>query len=78
MKERQKVLKTFALISQLGFSLLVPVLSCTFLGSWLEERYSVPVFIPLLIMGVLAGIRNSWILIKQVIYEPPKGEGDTK
>lgn len=70
MKERQKVLRTFALISQLGFSLLVPILSCTFLGSWLEEKYALPVFVPLLIMGVLAGIRNAWVLVKQIIYDP--------
>ena len=58
MKYKQSVFRTFALISQLGISILVPILLCTFLGSWLEKRLSFPVFIPFIIIGVLAGMRN--------------------
>ena len=32
MKYKQSVYKTFALISQLGISILVPILLCTFFG----------------------------------------------
>ena len=55
MKYKQSVYKTFALISQLGISILVPILLCTFFGTWLEKKVSFPVFIPLVIVGVLAG-----------------------
>ena len=58
MKYKQSVYKTFALISQLGISILVPILLCTFFGTWLEKKVSFPVFIPLVIVGVLAGLRN--------------------
>ncbi len=34
MKYKQSVYKTFALISQLGISILVPILLCTFFGTW--------------------------------------------
>mgnify|MGYP000136390478 CR=1 FL=1 len=54
MKYKQSVYKTFALISQLGISILVPILLCTFFGTWLEKKVSFPVFIPLVIVGVLA------------------------
>ena len=57
MKYKQSVYKTFALISQLGISILVPILLCTFFGTWLEKKVSFPVFIPLVIVGVLAGLR---------------------
>ena len=46
MKYKQSVYKTFALISQLGISILVPILLCTFFGTWLEKKVSFPVFIP--------------------------------
>ena len=54
MNYKQSVFRTLALISQVGISILVPILLCTFLGAWLEERISFPVFIPLIIVGVLA------------------------
>ena len=61
MKYKQSVYKTFALISQLGISILVPILLCTFFGTWLEKKVSFPVFIPLVIVGVLAGLRNGYL-----------------
>lgn len=70
MNYKQSVFRTFALISQLGISILVPVLLCTFLGTWLEEKTSFPVFIPLLIIGVLAGIRNAYYLARHANEDP--------
>lgn len=70
MSNNRKVVQTLTLISQLGFSIITPVLFCIFLGTWLEDRYSLPVLIPLIILGVLAGARNAWILAKQAIYDP--------
>ena len=70
MKYKQSVFRTFALISQLGISILVPILLCTFLGSWLEKKTSFPVFIPLIIIGVRAGMRNAWILARHANEDP--------
>ena len=61
MKYKQSVYKTFALISQLGISILVPILLCTFFGTWLEKKVSFPVFIPLVIVGVLAGAMHGYL-----------------
>ena len=57
MKYKQSVYKTFALISQLGISILVPILLCTFFGTWLEKKVSFPVFIPLVMHGYLRDMR---------------------
>lgn len=70
MKYKQSVFRTFALVTQLGISVLVPVLLCTFLGTWLEKNFSFPLFIPLLIMGVLAGIRNAYYLVRHANEDP--------
>lgn len=70
MGYKRSVYRTFALISQLGISILVPVLLCTVLGSWLEEKVSFPVFIPLIIIGVLAGVRNAYTLARHANEDP--------
>lgn len=40
MKYKRSVHRTFALITQVGISMLVPILLCTWLGSYLEEKFS--------------------------------------
>ena len=64
MKYKKSVHKTFALISQLGISMIVPILMCVFLGNWLEEKLVIPVTIPFIILGVLAGGRNVYLLAR--------------
>ncbi len=70
MNYKRSVMRTFSLISQLGISMIVPILLCAFLGSWLEEKYNIPVFIPLVIMGVLAGFRNAYMLAAHANEDP--------
>ena len=63
MKYKKSVHRTFALITQVGISMIVPILMCTWLGSYLEEKFSLPVFIPLVILGV--GGREKCLLFSQ-------------
>jgi len=49
--------------------MLVPIFLCTFLGVYLDNNFSVNLFIPLLILGILAGGRNTYILAKNAIKE---------
>lgn len=65
----KKVFKCLTLISQLGFSMLAPVILCTILGVYLEERFSVSVTIPLIVAGILAGGRNVYDLLKHTSKE---------
>lgn len=64
MKYKKSVYRTLALISQLGISMVVPVLLCTLFGVFLEGKFSVPVTIPMIILGVLAGGRNVYVLVR--------------
>lgn len=75
MKYKKSVHKTFALITQLGISMIVPILMCVLLGSWLEKKTAIPFTIPLIILGVLAGGRNVYILARHANEDPEdKGE----
>ena len=76
MKYKRSVHRTFALITQVGISMLVPILLCTWLGSYLEEKFSWPVFIALVILGVLAGGRNVYYLVRHVNEDSEDEEDD--
>ena len=70
MKLDKSVFQTLTLISQLGLSVIVPILVCTFLGIFLERKFSISITVPLIILGVLAGARNAYVLAKQAIPKP--------
>ncbi len=76
MKYKKSVYRTLALLSQVGISMLVPILLCAWLGSFLEEKFSIPVFIPLIIMGVLAGFRNVYYLVRHANEDPEDKEDE--
>ncbi len=74
MKYKKSVHKTLALISQLGISMIVPILMCVLLGSWLEEKFGIPLTIPFMILGVLAGGRNVYMLARHANEDPEEKE----
>lgn len=72
MKFNKEVMQNLAMITQLGISMLAPVVLCVFIGYWLDNRYGLSTVIPMLILGIAAGVRNCYLLLKQLIQE--KGE----
>ena len=72
MKKKNEIVRSLAMVTQLGVSMLAPVVLCAFVGSWLDERYGWSVTAVLLILGILAGARNTWILLKQI--QPPSSK----
>lgn len=69
MNYKKSVFRTMSLITQLGISILVPIFLCVFLGKFLGERFELPIFVPLLILGILAGCRNAYILVIGFVKE---------
>lgn len=66
MRYKKSVYTTFAMISQVGLSMVVPILLCTYAGVWLEERYDFPYTVIMIVVGVLAGIRNVIAIVKRM------------
>lgn len=62
----RKVYKTLALISQLGISMITPVILCTIIGVFVDEKFSLSLTIPLIILGILAGARNVYAIVRNV------------
>ena len=73
MKYKRSVYRTFALITQLGLSMITPIFLCVFLAVFLEKKFSISLFIPL-VMGVLAGGRNTYYLAKHANEDPEEKE----
>ena len=68
-KDRSKVYQSFALVTQFGITMLVPIALCSFLGWYLDQRLGTEfLFVLLFFVGALAGFRNIFILARKV-YE---------
>lgn len=76
MKYKKSVYTTFALVSQLGISMVVPILLCTYVGAWLEEKIAFPFTIIFIVLGILAGGRNVYALLKNSTKKESDGEKD--
>jgi hypothetical protein len=72
MKDNKSVAKSLTMISQVGISMLVPIFLCCMLGLLLENKLGWPVFIPLFILGALAGMRNVYVMISAIYKEDDK------
>lgn len=60
----KEIVQNLAMVTQLGLSLLAPVILCAFIGNWLDDRYGWSITAWLLILGVAAGARNAWIMLQ--------------
>lgn len=72
MKKNNDVWKSFAMVTQLGLTVLTPIILCVGIGWLLENKCAVNAMLPLLLLGILAGARNAWVLCRQIIA----GDGD--
>lgn len=67
MKNQRQVARSLAMVTQLGISMLAPVVLCAFIGEWLNRRFGWSAAAAVLvILGIMAGARNSWILLRQI------------
>ena len=76
MKNRKGVFQTLSLISQLGISMIAPVIFCTIAGVYLDEKFSLSLTIPFILLGILAGARNVYALVRHAskVIEEQKDE----
>lgn len=69
-KEKRRIFKCLALITQFGINMLVPILICTFLGVWLDTQLGTKFIVVILFfMGALAGFRNIFIMSRDIFND---------
>lgn len=77
MKFQKNVYQSFALVMQFGISMLVPIGLCMGIGLYIGEKFGMDwIFIPLFVVGALAGFRNIYIMAKKVFEQ--ESDRDTK
>ena len=64
--EHKEFVKALSLISQLSLNMMVPIFLCAFIGSYIDNKFHTYFMLPLMILGILAGMRNCYILIKNI------------
>lgn len=71
------IVKSLMLVSQIGFSMLVPILLCLFAGVFLNNLCSTVYFVPVfLVLGIGASIRNVYLLTKSLYAKDKKREDE--
>lgn len=65
MKSKHKVIRALMLVTQLGISMMVPVLLCVWLGGLLQKKLGSPLWLwVFLFLGMGAAFRNVYYLLK--------------
>ncbi len=62
-------MKMFTMISQLGISVLLPILLCVFAGVWIDDRFGTQLTVVFIILGVLAGVRNAYVMLQKIVTD---------
>ena len=67
-----EALKYLSLISQVGFTMVTPVLLCTFVGIKLEGKFHFPFTLIFLLLGVISGCMSGYRLIMNSLKKMEK------
>lgn len=71
MKERSKIFKMIALISQIGITMLSSIFICGFVGYLIDHRFNTHFFIIMLLLGIAGGYAANYKLLKRFISAKP-------
>ncbi|NLL93336.1 MAG: AtpZ/AtpI family protein [Clostridiales bacterium] len=69
MKYRKEVFRSLTLITQLGISVMVPLFLCIFVGVTIDKYFGTSTTVWFMLIGMLAGGRNAYILAKSVLHQ---------
>ena len=65
MKQQSKAIRALLLITQLGISMMVPIVLCVFIGNFLQNKTGSAIWLFLfLFLGFGAAFRNVYLLLK--------------
>lgn len=69
---KRSVFRSFAMVTQLGFSVLTPILLCVYTGYLVDSHFGTKLMVPMLILGVLAGGRCGWVMARNTLLQEQK------
>ena len=64
---KSEVFKSWALVLQLGISVLVPIFLMIVFAYIIKEYFKIDLMLLFVILGVLAGVRNVYVILKNYL-----------
>ncbi len=64
---KSEVFKSWALVLQLGISVLVPIFLMIVFAYIIKEYFKIDLMLLFVILGVLAGVRNVYVILKNFL-----------
>lgn len=78
MKNNKNVMKGLAMVTQIGISMMTPILLCIFIGYQLDKHFQTKYwFIVFMVLGILSAFRNVYYMTKQ-FYAKDKAREDAE
>ena len=76
--EKKGIAYGLMLITQVGISMIVPILLCTFIGIWIMKYIDNPIIILIsIIVGIIVGFRNIYVMVMSM-YSKDKEKEDAE
>ena len=74
-KKDRQTFRAWSLVLQVGISMMAPIFFGVLLGRWLDGKFGTDyLMLVFLGLGILAGIRNTYVLLKAEIERIRKGD----
>ena len=64
---KSDVFKSWALVLQLGISMMVPILLLVAIGYFIKTKFAIDLMLIFVILGVLVGARNVYAILKNYL-----------
>lgn len=71
---KSDVYKSWALVLQLGISMLVPILLLIALAYFIKSKWNIDLMLFFVVFGLLVGIRNVYVILKNYVKTMDNGE----
>lgn len=72
-RKKNDIARSLSMVTQLGISMLAPLILCVCVGIWLDDTFGWSTTAVFVVLGILAGARNTWMLAQQVGVPHKKG-----
>jgi ATP synthase protein I len=79
-EENKKLLKNLGAVSSIGISMVLAIAICVYLGLKLDEWLGTKpwFFFIFLLLGIIAGFRNMFVIVGRVFKDSESGEDKRK